>query len=145
MGKLADIRYHKHNPTSPPITAIPSLWERAFNKLSDEDKNTLSFSGSNEKLTLESIVEATRKSRDVCVQNRVKFRFRGKDIIIRDVADKLLTWIDKFKAIGDIATQFDAVHTALPWAGIRFLLQVYLLPLLNCGFNANEATDCCKQ
>lgn len=68
--------------------------------------------------SLEKILEATRNSRDVCREKRLQFNFRGQDIIIRDVAEKILTWVDKFKDIGDIATQYDSGHAALPWAGI---------------------------
>ena len=46
-------------------------------------------------------------------------------IDLRDRADKILEWVEKFKQIGDIAVQYDPVHAALPWAGIRFLLQVW--------------------
>ena len=45
-------------------------------------------------------------------------------MVLRDVADKVLVWIDKFKQIGDIVIQYDPVHAALPWAGVRFLLDV---------------------
>lgn len=37
---------------------------------------------------------------------------------------KIVFWLSKFKDVGDIAVNFDPVHASLPWAGIRFLLQV---------------------
>jgi hypothetical protein len=40
----------------------------------------------------------------------------------------MLSFIDKFKEAGDVAVSFDPVHAALPWAGIRFVLQVGLTP-----------------
>lgn len=45
-------------------------------------------------------------------------------MILRDIFDKLIKWIDIFKQVGDAAVQYDPVHAALPWAGIRFVLQV---------------------
>jgi hypothetical protein len=45
-------------------------------------------------------------------------------IIIRDQLEKVVVWLEKFKAIGDIAVNFDPIHAALPWAGVRFLLLV---------------------
>lgn len=45
-------------------------------------------------------------------------------MVLRDVADKLLTWIDKFAVLGDTIVQVDPVHAQLPWAGFRFLLGV---------------------
>jgi hypothetical protein len=35
-----------------------------------------------------------------------------------------IQWVEKFKQIGDIAVHSDQAHATLPWAGIRFLLQV---------------------
>lgn len=60
----------------------------------------------------------------MCDQEKWKFNVGGKVINLRDRAEKILEWVDKFKQIGDIAIQYDPVHAALPWAGIRFLLQV---------------------
>jgi hypothetical protein len=35
-----------------------------------------------------------------------------------------MKWVSKFKAVGDMAVQYDPAHAALPWAGVRVLLQV---------------------
>lgn len=84
----------------------------------------LSF-GSTDKLDiLNKVVELTKEKKDICVQKQWKFTYNGKVIILRDVADKLLAWLNKFKQIGDIVIQYDPVHAAVPWAGFRFLLQV---------------------
>lgn len=53
-----------------------------------------------------------------------KFRFRGRDIILRDVAGKIVLWLGKFKDVGDVVVNYDPAHAALPWAAIRFLLSV---------------------
>ena len=36
----------------------------------------------------------------------------------------MISWIHKFKEIGDVAVQYDPSHAALPWAAIRFFLQL---------------------
>lgn len=41
-----------------------------------------------------------------------------------DLFRKIVKWIDLFKQVGDTVVQYDPVHAALPWAGVRFLLQV---------------------
>jgi hypothetical protein len=50
---------------------------------------------------------------------------------------KVAKWADRFKEIGDIAVQYDPAHAALPWAGVRFLLQVRLPP----SPQKNDASD----
>ncbi|RYP89572.1 hypothetical protein DL770_004293 [Monosporascus sp. CRB-9-2] len=43
--------------------------------------------------------------------------------MLQDKVQKLVTWLEKFKAIGDVVASYDPAHMALPWAGIRFLIQ----------------------
>ena len=48
-------------------------------------------------------------------------------MIVRDLLEKIIKWLDHFKAIGDVGVQADGAHAALPWAGVRFLLKVSAL------------------
>jgi ankyrin repeat domain-containing protein 50 len=73
---------------------------------------------------MEELVGMIRKKQRECEEESYKFCFQGKEIILRDVAEKAVFWLNKFKEVGDIAVNFDPVHAALPWAGVRFLLQV---------------------
>jgi hypothetical protein len=43
---------------------------------------------------------------------------------MRDAAHKVIVWLNLFKQVSDIAAQYDPGHAALPWAGVRFLLEV---------------------
>jgi tRNA G37 N-methylase Trm5 len=125
-----------------PTICEPSLWETAFHKLTQKDKEMFPLTDTDKRDYLEQLVEATRKSRDVCQQNRLKVKFRGKEIIVRDVADKILVWIEKFKKIGDIAVQHDSGHAALPWAAVRLVLQVCSLQLdVRIPDNSKMGTD----
>lgn len=69
-------------------------------------------------------MKAAKEARDHCQAGRMKFEFKGEQIVVRDLADKIITWMDKFKAVGDTVIQIDPMHAALPWAGVRLLLQV---------------------
>ena len=101
------------------------LWGLALEKLSSEDKVAMSQIVSGSKLDILRHLEAAAiKRRTECEDRRWKFELNGRQIILRDVAEKIVVWIDKFKQIGDIAVNFDPVHASLPWAGVRFLLEV---------------------
>jgi hypothetical protein len=78
--------------------------------------------------TLEELVSLTREKQQECENGSYEFKFQGKKLILRDVAEKIVYWLSKFKDIGDIAVNFDPVHASLPWAGVRFLLQVLINP-----------------
>jgi len=104
----------------------PSLWKEAFDKLSDDDKKCLPFTDDDRHNYLERVLETTVESRDVCREKGLKFKFGEKTFVVRDLADKILSWVEKFKEVGDIAVQCDPIHAGLPWAGIRLLLQACL-------------------
>jgi hypothetical protein len=59
-----------------------------------------------------------------CEQKRWRVNFNGQEVILRDVADKIVHWLKVFRDAGDVAVNFDPVHAALPWAAFRFLLEV---------------------
>ena len=111
----------------PPSTAADSidsdaqpLWSRAFNskELSSYRKTLEDVNfGVDSRKTASAI-----KSR----MNEILSKKKGKEVMLRDVGTKILHWVDRFKQIGDIIVQYDPAHAALPWAGIRFLLQVGL-------------------
>ena len=105
--------------------SVRDLWGLAIEKLSEENKLAISSIKSDSKLDILQHLRAaaTEKQKD-CEDKRWKYELNGRQIILRDVAGKIIAWIDKFKQIGDIAVNFDPVHASLPWAGIRFLLQV---------------------
>ncbi|TKA82405.1 hypothetical protein B0A49_00003 [Cryomyces minteri] len=73
---------------------------------------------------LEELRDVITTKREECENKRWKYTVGGKEVVLRDVAEKVITWISKFKEIGDIAVGFDQVHAALPWAAVRFLLQI---------------------
>jgi hypothetical protein len=48
----------------------------------------------------------------------------GEKIMVREIFNRMSGWINKFKEVGDVAIQYDPGHAALPWAAVRFFLQV---------------------
>ena len=50
--------------------------------------------------------------------------YRGRQVYVFDQADKVVQLLDRFKAVGDIVANVDPVHVGLPWAGVRFILEV---------------------
>ncbi len=123
-------------PTSPPSTSTiyhQELWSQALEKLRVEDEEAIqalqSTFRTQSQLSKTGIDEIFRLLEDVqkkCEEKSFNFHFRGKEIILRDVMGKISYWVSKFKEIGDIAVNFDPIHASLPWAGVRFLLQVRL-------------------
>lgn len=113
------------------VNSASDLWTAALARLGPEDKKYLDFETQDELDVLEDLKTLTLNAKDESIKDRWGFRRpgsvgEGETVILRDVFGKIVTWIDRFKEIGDIVVQYDPVHTALPWAGVRFLLMVGL-------------------
>ncbi|KAK4178043.1 hypothetical protein QBC36DRAFT_112384 [Triangularia setosa] len=101
------------------------LWSDAVAKLNKELSHYINF----DRLEKQEIVSELLKQTNIAIQYRKDKtwtfqRKSGETVIVRDVLGKVVKWIDRFKQIGDIATQYDPGHAALPWAGVRFLLEI---------------------
>jgi hypothetical protein len=104
-----------------------ALWEVAKIKLEDEDRHNLDFAGQDKIDILDRLGEITTEARNVCVSKRWQFASpgqRGEKVVIRDLLEKIATWVQLFVKVGDQLVTYDTGHVALPWAGVRFLLQV---------------------
>ena len=102
------------------------LWEAALYTLSDEDRKLVAFDGQDRLDVISGLVDLVASAKENSIKKRWRFHRPGggQTVILRDLFSKIVVWIDRFKEIGDIVVQYDPVHAALPWAGVRFLLQV---------------------
>ena len=101
------------------------LWASAAAEMNVEDRKNINFSCPEKLGILSDLLEVTEKSRKECAKKRWRYtRKSGETIIFVDLFSKIVKWIDLFKQVGDTVVQYDPVHAALPWAGVRFLLQV---------------------
>lgn len=102
-----------------------NLWDKAVEALNDEERAQLDFQRPDKRLVLEELLEVIEDKKQLCLRRRWKVRKRnGELVFLRDVLGKLTLWINKFREVGDVAVQYDPSHAALPWAGVRLVLQV---------------------
>ncbi|CAZ82856.1 unnamed protein product [Tuber melanosporum] len=101
-----------------------SLWDTAYRALPQEEREAFPESSGHRNSALEDARADAETYRSVCYERRSKFNWKAKDLLLHDVVSRIITWIDKFKTIGDIVSQYDPAHAVLPWVGFRFLLQV---------------------
>lgn len=102
------------------------LWKDAFDTLPEQDKSTLEFARAATQFDPKSLLDTVGSKRQECVSKQWNLYTRkdGEKAKVRDVFEKLSGWIDKFKDVGDVIVQYDPGHAALPWAAVRFCLQV---------------------
>lgn len=111
------------------------LWQNALATLDGELKAKLDFNKSSKHDIIKRTLKTAEEKKQQCLKKRWKFERDGKQIVIRDVLEKIIKWLDTFKAVGDVAVQYDPSHASLPWAGVRFLLQVDIIQALIYGKN----------
>ena len=120
------------HPVSQQVTSQPfvshDLFSRAFRLLSDGDRIVLEdyipSNASDITVALEQASAAAVVKQRQCNEKRWKFTLNGKTILLKEEADKVILWLDRLKAVGDVVVNADPVHAGLPWAGIRLLLEV---------------------
>ena len=119
-----------------------SLWSRAINsnELSSQRKTLQDIGVGVDSREAASAVKSKMDEILKAKGEQWKVKFRGEEVMLRDVGTKILHWVDRFKQVGDIIVQYDPAHAALPWAGFRFLLQVGL----NCGIMLCCLTNLCR-
>ena len=101
------------------------LWADAANQLSEADKRNLNFDNPDKRrITADLLALAQSSEREANNKRWTYTRKRGEKVILRDVFAKIVHWVNVFKQVGDAAVQYDPGHAALPWAGVRFILQV---------------------
>lgn len=99
-------------------------WDEAYDLLDPDLKASLGGVRNPKVDVLQRVLDVAEDKKKACLAHPWKFKKPGGgEIIIRDVLEKIIVWVDRFKAVGDTAVQYDPVHAALPWAGVRFLLQ----------------------
>lgn len=108
-------------------TSSTSLLDDALKRLSDRDRATLReylLTSNDVDLALTQALDAAKKKQQSYTNTKWTFTFAGKKVTLKEDADKVVYWLNRFKDIGDIAASVDPVHVGLPWAGIRLLLEV---------------------
>ncbi|KAK3292927.1 uncharacterized protein B0H64DRAFT_464707 [Chaetomium fimeti] len=112
--------------SAPAVTQAHSgdeAWRKAFDRLDPDIRQAFAWVSMNRVDIVGAVLRTADDMRQICIRKQWKFTTpSGKVIVARDVLEKIVGWINRYKAVGDVASQFDTVHAALPWAAFRFLL-----------------------
>lgn len=113
-----------------PEASKDDLWMKALRILSARDKGNgdvlkkiLSETSRSDGFT-DILIREVRAKRDICKRKKWTFEFNGRTISLGEQAEKVIQWLDKIKAVGDVTVNVDPIHAGLPWAGVRMLLIV---------------------
>ena len=109
----------------PPQGPPPNLWKAAFDSLSSKEKEVLSPAVGSTHNISNAVLGEVESSVARSKKRRWSYKRKsGEKIIIRDILEKVAKCIRTYVKVGDVAVAYDPSHAALPWAGIRSLLQI---------------------
>jgi hypothetical protein len=127
MAATAQATATRNTPPATPgrnTNSTTSLWDTANAQLDDKTQKILAKVNKGNGCVVDKILREAITQQKVLAAKRWKATIGGKEVILRDVLGKIVRWIDHFKAAGDIAVQFNSGAASLPWAAVRFLLEV---------------------
>jgi len=107
------------------------LWSKAFKQLPGE--YTEGLDNLDKMDVLQKLFAIAKQVEEQNAAKKFKLKWGDKEIDVREKAVGFVGCLNKFKEIGDIVVQYDPVHAALPWAGVRYIFMVYNFPQLLCG------------
>lgn len=133
------------HPQPGPVHNHVDLWQKALYTLDESVKKNLSYNKHNKSKMVGIAIKVAQEKKELCIERQWKYtRTNGKVIILRDVVEKIIAWLEKFKTIGDPAMQYDVLHAALPWAAVRFVLRASLTNHLVDGKVLLIVLGCCQ-
>lgn len=72
---------------------------------------------------LNAVLTVTEDVKDACYRKMWEFQRRGEVVIMRDVAEKTIACVKKFKEMGNMISLCDLVALAITWAPIKCLIE----------------------
>jgi hypothetical protein len=103
-----------------------NLWQEAAEKLPEKDRKSLEIpkSGTSATNIIEDALAGVRNGEERVTRNLLTIKTKRGEVPLRHYVDKLTKVMIQFREIGDTLVQYDPGHAALPWAGVRLLLNV---------------------
>ena len=125
VGNESNLSLSTGAPT-PAAHTSQTIWDEALENLTPKQQGSFSHCNFSMPTDSRELINAVRsKQVELGKLSWPSHSKLGNRIFnVEKLMENVINWVDRFKSIGDIIAQYDPTHIALPWAGIRFLLQV---------------------
>jgi hypothetical protein len=104
--------------------AKPNLWREAIQRLPQEDREWIDRASGAAPQSMadvdrvDEIIRLARQLQQKCEAGKLRWA--------EEPLRASLLWLKRFQEIGDLVTQYDPMHLALPWSGLGFVLTCIL-------------------
>ncbi|KAF7912633.1 uncharacterized protein EAF01_001654 [Botrytis porri] len=103
-------------PMIPQCTVAEKRWHQAWESLKKEDKDEIKLDPTRTGYLdiLQDIHNLSIKKKQLCIEKAWKYKKNnGTTVIIRDLFEKILFWVNKVKEVGDVIASYDPVRLLL--------------------------------
>ncbi|KAL1634866.1 hypothetical protein SLS58_010495 [Diplodia intermedia] len=126
---------------SPPGVSTPTeenLWNQAKDTLDRSEKDALAkFPSSERGEQLGEILRLVESKKNDYESRATKFQ----NDKLRDIYGNIALWVKRFESVGNVVASYDPVHAALPWAGVRLILQSVKKSLSDDNFSKIQSYE----
>ena len=115
-----------HAEESQSVSSQPkSLWEQAAESVVLQDKTVAETikADPDAQAELRRVKEIAEDKKRACSDEQYA-RLGRSSVKMREIYQSVANWAQKFIQAGDLIAQVDPLHVGIPWAAIRFVLQV---------------------
>lgn len=131
------------SPSIKALVTLPSLWIKALATLPQEDQLVLLDISHDKLKILDKIIQVAKAQWDNSRQKQWTYSWNGEVIILRDVAEKTLVWVDTHRKTCEITQKYQD-QTVDAWGGFLSLLQVNSWLFQSSENSSDVAIDCCE-
>ncbi|MCJ1313661.1 hypothetical protein MMC25_007340 [Agyrium rufum] len=98
-------------------------WKIALQNVTDDIKKD--FGGIEKIEALNNVLDLAKSRQHEFLKKKWSYKkHNDKVAYFHDNYAKIVAGLQRFKEIGDVVVQYDPAHAALPWAAVRFFLQI---------------------
>ncbi|KAH6962195.1 hypothetical protein BKA56DRAFT_598467 [Ilyonectria sp. MPI-CAGE-AT-0026] len=108
------------------MSSPPDLWAEAFKALDSTTQLRLSeldIGPLKAAEGIKQIIDSAHQKETDCRKNFGTFKIGKRKVDLGVCFRNIVSWLNKFKEVGDTIVQYDPGYAALPWALFRFILQ----------------------
>ena len=120
---------HTSTPGASPKTSENDILQDALKEVGEQERKTIEIWLQQKKIddvnnALSELHTCAGDLQERCRRTKLSWTYKGRQVYLSEKVDKILQFVDKFKAVGDIVASVDPVHVGLPWAGVQAILAV---------------------
>ena len=100
------------------------IWKSALKRLTQKQIDFLEHRVDQRPFRIENLQSLMRSKLEDSRARAWKVNIGDSQVFVRDVIEKIASWLQKFMDVGTIAVSIDPGHAALPWAAVSLILEV---------------------